>query len=174
MVAYISQYGLHGEISFSQYSDRQVQITSDLETTLQYPDQAWSWGVYQLPVDYTVVDPGERCDLRGLGEQLWSFDDDLGFLTLPGNESATWLNEIQLTGEKGLWGKSLVLFDPNSNFRICATITTRDGSQDHIAEAKFNSPITGSIYFRWLASKETHHSDTLIYSNLFHIKEQSR
>ncbi|XP_055533520.1 uncharacterized protein LOC129723361 [Wyeomyia smithii] len=174
LVAYISQYGLHGEISFSQYSDRQVQIASDLETTLQYPDQAWSWGVYQLPVDYTVVDPVERCDLKSLGEQLWSFDDDLGFLTLPGNESTSWLNDIQLTGEKGLWGKSLVLFDPNSNFRICATITTRDGSQDHIAEARFNSPITGSIYFRWLASKETHHSDTLIYSNLFHIKEQSR
>ncbi|XP_058812526.1 uncharacterized protein LOC131677032 [Topomyia yanbarensis] len=174
LVAYISQHGLHGEISFSQYSEQQVQIVTDLETTLQYPDQAWSWGVYQLPVDYTIVDPRERCELRVLGEQLWSFDDDLGFLTLPGNESTTWLNDIGLTGEKGLWGKSLVLFDPNSNFRICATITTRDGSQDHIAEARFNSPVTGSIYFRWLASKETHHSDTLIYSNLFHIREQSR
>ncbi|XP_038105826.1 uncharacterized protein LOC6051326 [Culex quinquefasciatus] len=174
LVAYISQHGLHGEISFAQYSERQVQITSDLETTLQYPDQAWSWGVYQLPVDYTIVDPGQRCDLRGLGEQLWSFDDDLGFLTLPGNESTSWVNDIPLTGEKGLWGKSLVLYDPNSNFRICATITTRDGSQDHIAEARFNSPVTGSVYFRWLASKESHHSDTLIYSNLFHIREQSR
>lgn len=174
LVAYISQNGLHGEISFSQYSERQVQITSDLETTLQYPDQAWSWGVHQLPVDYTIADPQGRCDPKTLGEQLWSFDDDLGFLTLPGNESTTWLNDIPLTGEKGLWGKSLVLYDPSSNFRICATITTRDGSQDHLAEAKFNSPVTGTIYFRWLASKETHHSDTLIYSNLFHIKEQSR
>ncbi|XP_062551258.1 uncharacterized protein LOC134216338 [Armigeres subalbatus] len=174
LVAYISQFGLHGEISFSQFSDWQVQISSDLETTLQYPDQAWSWGVYQLPVDYTIVDGRERCDVKQLGEQLWSFDDDLGFLTLPGNESVSWLNDIPLTGEKGLWGKSLMLFDPNNGFRVCATITTRDGSQDHIAEARFSSPITGSIYFRWLAAKETHHSDTLIYSNLFHIREQSR
>ncbi|XP_055616039.1 uncharacterized protein LOC129762078 [Toxorhynchites rutilus septentrionalis] len=174
LVAYISQYGLHGEISFSQHTDREVRIVSDLETTLQYPDQGWSWGVHQLPVDYTIVDPKERCELRALGEQLWSFDDDLGFLTLPGNESTSWLNNIPLTGEKGLWGKSLVLYDPNNNFRICATITTRDGSQDHIAEAKFNSPVSGSIYFRWLVSKETHHTDTLIYSNIFHLKAQSR
>ncbi|XP_055586324.1 uncharacterized protein LOC129738996 [Uranotaenia lowii] len=174
LVAYISQNGLHGEISFRQYSNAQVHISSELETTLQYPDQTWSWAIYQFPVDYTVVDPRDRCDLKALGEQLWSFDDDLGFLTLPGNESSTWLSDIPLTGEKGLWGKSLVLYDPNSDFRICATVTTRDGSQDHIAEAKFSSPVAGSIYFRWLAAKESHHSDTLIYSNLVHLREQSR
>uniref|UniRef100_A0A182IXP5 Superoxide dismutase copper/zinc binding domain-containing protein n=1 Tax=Anopheles atroparvus TaxID=41427 RepID=A0A182IXP5_ANOAO len=174
LVAYISQRGLHGEISFSQHNDRQVQIASELETTLQYPDQAWSWGVYQLPVDYTIVDPVERCQVARLGEQLWSFDDDLGYLMLPGNASTTWLNEITLTGEKGLWGKSLVMYDPAANVRICATIVTRDGSQDHLAEARFTSPISGSIYFRWLAAKETNHSDTLIHANLYHTREQSR
>uniref|UniRef100_A0A182WSI4 Superoxide dismutase copper/zinc binding domain-containing protein n=1 Tax=Anopheles quadriannulatus TaxID=34691 RepID=A0A182WSI4_ANOQN len=174
LVAHISQRGLHGEIAFSQHNDRQVLIASDLETTLQYPEQAWSWGVYQLPVDYTIVDPQERCQLARLGEQLWSFDDDLGYLMLPGNESTTWVNDISLTGEKGLWGKSLVLYDPTINVRICATIVTRDGSQDHLAEARFSSPITGSIYFRWLAAKESNHSDTLIHTNLFHIRDQSR
>ncbi|XP_053680518.1 uncharacterized protein LOC128731419 [Anopheles nili] len=174
LVAHISQRGLHGEVSFSQHNDRQVLITSELETTLQYPEQAWSWGVYQLPVDYTIVDPQERCQIARLGEQLWSFDDDLGYLMLPGNESTTWLNDIALTGEKGLWGKSLVLFDAGANVRICATIVTRDGSQDHLAEARFNSPITGSVYFRWLAAKESNHSDTLIHANLFHVREQSR
>uniref|UniRef100_A0A182R615 Superoxide dismutase copper/zinc binding domain-containing protein n=1 Tax=Anopheles funestus TaxID=62324 RepID=A0A182R615_ANOFN len=174
LVAHISQRGLHGEISFAQHNDRQVLITSELETTLQYPEQAWSWGIYQLPVDYTIVDPQERCQISRLGEQLWSFDDDLGYLMLPGNESTTWLNDIALTGEKGLWGKSLVLYDPSINVRICATIVTRDGSQDHLAEARFSSPITGSIYFRWLAAKESNHSDTLIHSNLFHTRDQSR
>uniref|UniRef100_A0A182T233 Uncharacterized protein n=1 Tax=Anopheles maculatus TaxID=74869 RepID=A0A182T233_9DIPT len=70
LVAHISQRGLHGEISFSQHNERQVLIASELETTLQYPEQAWSWGIYQLPVDYTIVDPQERCQIARLGEQL--------------------------------------------------------------------------------------------------------
>lgn len=78
-----------------------------------------------------------------------------------------------ITGREGLWGKSLVLMNPELDFRICATITTRDLNIDHTAEARFHSLIGGSIYFRWLAAKETTHEDTLIYSNLYHLQEYS-
>lgn len=73
-------------------------------------------------------------------------------------------------GDKGIWGKSLVLSNPDNGFKICATITTIEENIDHIAEARFHSPVAGSIFFRWLAAKETDHHDTLIYANLFHVR----
>lgn len=42
-----------------------------------------------------------------------------------------------------------------------------------MAEARFHSEVAGSIYFRWLAAKESDHHDTLIYSNLFHVRNLS-
>lgn len=75
-----------------------------------------------------------------------------------------------LSGEHGIYGKSLVLSNPESGFRICATIVTTEENIDHIAEARFHSPIAGTMYFRWLAAKETNHRDTLIYANLFHVR----
>lgn len=98
LVAYISQHGLHGEIYFSQLNPTTIQIESALETTLQYPDQIWSWGINQLPVDYTDVDPKRRCDDKHLGRQLINFDEKLGYLTMPGNESTMWESDLSLTG----------------------------------------------------------------------------
>lgn len=174
LVAYISQFGLHGEINFSPTAGKTITITTNLETTLQYPEQSWSWGIHQFPVDYTNVHPVRRCELSELGQQILSFDDDLGYLTLPGNETSRWEKEYNLTGETGLWGKSLVLSNPDNGFKICATIITKFTQSDHIAEARFNGPIGGSIYLRWLASKETNHADTLIHSNLYHVQDPTR
>lgn len=41
----------------------------------------------------------ERCDDTKLGKQLLNFDDRLGYLTLPGNESTVWESEYSLTGK---------------------------------------------------------------------------
>lgn len=76
-------------------------------------------------------------------------------------------------GDKGIWGKSLVLSNPENGFRICATINTLEENIDHTAEARFHAPIAGSIFFRWLAAKETDHHDTLIHANLFHVRNTS-
>lgn len=100
LVAYLSQNGLHGEIHFSPIADGFVQIESSLETTLQHPDQIWSWNIHQMPVDYTEVDGNRRCSPSVLGTQLASFDDSLGYLVLPGNESTTWKARINLTGKE--------------------------------------------------------------------------
>lgn len=99
LVAYLSQNGLHGEIHFSQNANGLVQIESSLETTLQHPDQIWSWNVHQLPVDYTEANGIRRCSPQNMGKQLINFDDNLGYLILPGNESSTWNAKIDLTGE---------------------------------------------------------------------------
>lgn len=76
-------------------------------------------------------------------------------------------------GEKGIWGKSLVLTNPENDFIVCATINTIEENIDHTAEARFHAPIAGSIHFRWLAAKETDHHDTLIHANLFHVRNIS-
>lgn len=78
--------------------------------------------------------------------------------------------DFPLTGKNGIFGKSLVLSNLENGFRICATIVTIEENIDHIAEARFHAPIAGSIYFRWLAAKETNHRDTLIYANLLHVR----
>lgn len=64
--------------------------------------------------------------------------------------------------------------NPDNGFRICATITTDDTNVDHIAEARFYSPIGGSIYFRWLVAKESDHRDTLIYTNLYQTQKNGK
>lgn len=173
LIAYLSQHGLHGEITFRQLDSQLVEIQSQLEATLQYPDQVWSWAVRRFPVDYSNTEPDQRCELDRLGAQVLSFDEELDYLVLPGNETSTWQHKMQLIGDRGIWGKSLVLTEVNSNARICATITTIQNSVEHMAEARFNTPIAGSVYFRWLAPTEEAGGDTLIYSDLYHIQDQS-
>lgn len=175
LVAYISQNGLHGEMYFSQTNGGRVIIESTLKTTLQYPEQLWSWAIHQIPIDYTATDSRLRCDPSRMGKELFNFDDSLGYVQLPGNESSTWEApaDVSLTGPRGLWGSSLLL--SSEEFRICATITTQTMDNiEHIAEARFHSPIGGSIYFRWLAATESAQRDTLIYTNLFHLTEFSQ
>lgn len=60
-----------------------------------------SWGVHQNPIDYSIVDPVERCDLDHIGPQIINLDDVLGFLILPSNESSSWNDvKLNLTGKK--------------------------------------------------------------------------
>jgi hypothetical protein len=73
-----------------------VQVKTLLETTIQYPEQSWTWTVHQNPIDYSIIDPVERCDIEQTGPQVVGLDDVLGFLLLPGNESSVW-NDIKLS-----------------------------------------------------------------------------
>lgn len=103
LIAYLSQHGLHGEISFKPIAGQpgKVRIQSDLQATLQYPDQTWSWALHQLPVDYSDVDATRRCANERLGKQLINLDETLGQLTMPGNESVEWDTELALSGNTG-------------------------------------------------------------------------
>lgn len=169
MRAYISQHGLHGEIEFSQKAESVVSIRTNLKTTLEYPEQVWQWTIHEFPVDYSEIDE-ERCEQSKLGNEVIKLTEELGFLTLPEKERTEFESKNNLTGKIGFWGKSLVLVSPETNHRICANIVSNDRSVERVAFAKFNSPIAGTIYFRWIASKEFDHTDTFVQTDLYNVK----
>lgn len=103
LVAYVSQHGLHGEFHFVQQNDNSIEIRSKLETTLQYPDQIWSWSIHEMPVDYSEVNPNRRCHPTNFAKPIIEFDSHLGYLMLPGNESTVWNVPSDITGKFNLF-----------------------------------------------------------------------
>lgn len=100
--------------------------------------------------------------------------DLLGPLTLPGNESiGIEVSNISLTGEKGLWGKGLILKDTYSSRIICASITVLERNAEKNAVARFQGSIAGSVWFRWLGGNAGDSTtDTIIYADLYHTAKQ--
>lgn len=177
MVAQISQRGVSGQVKFRSLGsvDAPVSIVTDLEETLQYPEQTFSWAIRSYPVDYSQVDPKVRCQLNDeiLGPEQVNFDEELGYLAIPENKTTRYTtSSISLTGAKGIWGKSLVLY--NDDVVICATITAKDAALEHSAESRFLGPIVGSIHFRWLAGKSSERAETLIYAKLQHTEKNTQ
>ncbi|RZC33023.1 uncharacterized protein BDFB_010701, partial [Asbolus verrucosus] len=164
--SYISDYGLHGTISFKKI-DSGIKIITDLNTTLEYPNQVWSWSVVEFPVDYSDLE--NRCDGAKLGKSLVNLDEIYGYLILPDNKTTEFTtNDLKINGNLGIYGKSILLREVESNKKICATITIVDKSQEKIAVARFNSPISGNVYFRWFSTKDNH-SDMLIMTDLYQV-----
>lgn len=175
-MALISQRGVSGQVKFRSLGsvDAPVTIVTELEETLQYPEQTFSWAIRSYPVDYSQVDPNIRCQLNDqvLGPEQHNFDEELGYLSMPENKTSRYTtSSITLSGPKGIWGKSLVLY--NDDVVICATITSKDATLEHSAESRFNGQIGGSIHFRWLASRSSEHAETLIYAKLQHTQKGS-
>lgn len=171
-MAHVSQRGVSGQVKFRSLGSRDAPVTilTELEETLQYPEQTFSWAIRTLPVDYSVIDPSRRCSLELLGDEQYNFDEELGYLSIPENKTSRYTtSNITLSGPRGIWGKSLVLY--NDDVVICATITAKDASLEHSAEARFLGPVLGSIHFRWLVSKSSEHAETLLYAKLRHTKE---
>ena len=88
------------------------------------------------------------------------------------------LDNMDLTGKDGIWGHSFVLEGP-SRSRICATIDiangiTKEKYNSLAAEARFNSPVAGSVWFFMLENKLTGYVETKIFTNLFHVGENSK
>lgn len=99
LIAYLSQQGLHGELTFLQLNETHTLIRAQLETTLQYPDQVWSWSVREYPVDYTLIDGEERCrHVSDFSAVVHNLVEPLGYLVLPDNSSAEWLTTLPLFG----------------------------------------------------------------------------
>ena len=88
------------------------------------------------------------------------------------------LDNIELTGEEGIWGHSFVLEGP-SRTRICATIDLGKGNSKEkytsvAAEARFNSPVAGSVWFFMLENRLTGSVETKVFTNLFHVGENTK
>lgn len=164
--SYISEHGLHGTITFTKVSDG-IKITTDLSVTLQYPNQAWSWTINQFPIDYTNLE--NRCDDSKTGKALINLDDIYGYLILPDNMTSELITQdLKVNGDGGLYGKSIVLQNLDTNTKICASIVMLNKNDEKTAIARFNSPISGNVYFRWFSTKDNH-SDMLITTDLYHV-----
>ncbi|XP_012281553.1 uncharacterized protein LOC105700357 [Orussus abietinus] len=172
LAAYVSSGGLHGEIWFESSSKDGVKIRLALQTTLQYPDQQWLWSVMEFPVEYTMTNG--RCDERRLGDTVLDLTELVGPLEMPGNETGVVeVPGLSLAGEKGLWGKSLLLRDTYSPRVICASITVLDKNAEKLAEARFFGAVAGTVWFRWLGGQAGDNtSDTIIYANLHHVSNR--
>jgi hypothetical protein len=42
-------------------------------------------------------------------------------------------------------------------------------ADEKVAEAKFFSPIAGSVFLRWVGSHHSGSTDTLLHANLYHV-----
>ncbi|KAL3268164.1 hypothetical protein HHI36_007291 [Cryptolaemus montrouzieri] len=168
--SYISDEGLHGIITFTKNNQNELKIETNLETTLQYPSQIWSWSVNEFPVDYTKTE--NRCEQETLGKALVNLDDVLGYLILPDNKTTEYTtNNLTVKGDIGIYGKSILFKNVDTNRRMCASITMVDKTKEKTAVARFNSPISGQVYFRWFSTKDNH-SDMLITTDLYHVRNK--
>lgn len=167
--SYLSEEGLHGTITFTKLQDS-IKITTDLTTTLQYPNQVWSWYVMEFPVDYTELE--NRCDSSKLGRRLVNLEDTFGYLILPENQTVEYTTpELKLTGPLGLYGKSILLRNVETRRQICASLTMVNKTIERTAVARFSSPVAGSVYFRWFSIGDNH-SDVLITTDLYHVRNK--
>ncbi|XP_056632651.1 uncharacterized protein LOC130442509 [Diorhabda sublineata] len=165
--SYISAKGLHGTITFTKYQD-EIRINTNLEATLEYPTQIWSWYVTEFPVDYSLIEG--RC--QNLGKKLLSMQDTFGYLILPDNQTAVYVTrELTINGALGLYGKGLYFKNEDTSEVICSSITMVDKEKEKIAVARFNSPIAGNVYFRWFSTKDNH-TDMLITTDLYHVRNK--
>ncbi|XP_022918484.2 uncharacterized protein [Onthophagus taurus] len=165
--SYISSQGLHGTISFIYHQNKTVILKTDLELTLQYASQTLSWYLMEFPVDYSTIE--NRCSSEKLGKKLINFDEIFGYLILPDNntiEIAT--NKLDLTGIKGLYGKSLLLKNLETNSYACSSITLVDKVLEKTAVARFYTPIAGMVSFRWFSTKNNN-KEMLISTDLYRV-----
>ncbi|VEN46002.1 unnamed protein product, partial [Callosobruchus maculatus] len=107
---------------------------------------------------------------RKLGKRLVNLEDLFGYLLIPDNSTTEFTtDQIHFTGPTGLYGKSLLLMNVETNGVICASILMVDKSKENSATARFSSPVSGNVHFRWLQSNDTSHSDLMITADLYHV-----
>jgi Cu/Zn superoxide dismutase len=190
LAAHFSQHGVSGTVTFHQGTGQEgdeaegkVVLTARLSVAEEYAGE-YSWGVYEFPVDHREADP---CHSRWLGRSpVVNLDEVLGRLQLPpppaeeGGSSdgviATYTDALELggTGKNGLWGRSLVLEGP-SKTRVCATIMPKEEEATKVSEARFASPVAGSVWFMSVDRRaEGAGVETRVLSDMFHVRGKSK
>lgn len=175
LVSHLSQHSVTGSITFTQLRPGEpVSIKADLKVAREYKGE-YSWGIYEFPIDYTQE---EYCHSRLLGRKpILNFDTSLNKLPLDEAEASEdpiisasleyTSSELNLTGNGAVWGRGLVLEGP-SRSRTCGSLMpVGKGIQLRSAEARFTSPVAGSV---WFTSNGNHSSaETNIFTNLVHV-----
>ena len=167
---HLSQNGVRGTVNFHQEDGGTgpVHIRVDLSATTSDFEGEYTWGIYQFPIDYSVQD---YCHSRMVGRRpLIDLSEKVGQLTLTSGaqQPQTFVSEeMSLVGKDGIWGRSLILEGP-SKARICGTVSPVDSSLLKIGEARFTSPIAGTIWFTSLSKGDS--VEIKILTNLFHVQ----
>lgn len=105
------------------------------------------------------------------GDEIINLDDTFGYLIIPDNNTAEFTStDLEMTGDKGLYGKSLLLKNVETHGRMCASLIIVDKTVEKTAVARFNTPVSGSVYFRWILTKNNQ-SDMLITTDLYHVRD---
>lgn len=186
LTSHISQHGIHGEITFYQdplidgsLINRTVYVTVNLYHKIEKTEnETWTWYISEFPVDYSIVNGDERCNKELIGNSIHNLDNLFGPIVFVKEETHTYFefetyHEVfALTGADGVWGRSLTLLGPNRQ-KACGTITVTDDYEERVAEARFQSPIAGSVYFRWAGSHRSNVTDNVIFTNLVHVTNRT-
>ena len=177
--AHLSQHSVTGKISFTQSRPGAlVEIKADLKVSREYKGE-YSWGIYEFPIDYSKED---FCHSRMLGRRpILNFDTSLNKLPLDEAEASETevisvsleyqYAELNLTGSNAVWGRALVLEGP-SRSRICSSLMPESMENLRSAEARFTSPIAGSVWFTSFGSGET--VESKIFTNLVHVSGEMK
>lgn len=185
-MAEFNQGGVVGTITFSRLDNGSTQINTSFTS-----GNFSGWHVHVYPADYTD-DPATRCggfgtgphydptgryDAAGenytlvcnmsnpLGCEAGDFSGKFGPL-MHGEFSFIDSDPIlQLSGQYGIVGRSVVIHAPDNSRIACANIILEDDTPQ-IFVATFLGPVAGSIYFR--QSQEDPEVGTFIHAKLFH------
>lgn len=161
--ALLSQHGVTGSVIFSP-DEESTHVRVNLNASESYAGE-YSWGIYEFPINYESPD---YCNSRMLGRKpMINLVNLFGDLILPGESKEFTTESIPMSGPQSIWGRSLVLEGP-SRSRICGTIVP--SKEFKTWEARFTSPIAGSVWFTSLSGGEEEHIETRILSNLYHVQ----
>jgi len=167
LVASFSQRGVKGDVRFLQLETGKVGVKVDLEVAEESGGD-YSWGIYEFPIDYTEED---YCHSRYLGNRpRINLEDLLGKISLPTQKPLIRsVENVTLFGADSIWSTSLVLITPGRE-RLCAAILPLvDDSQVQLYEARFNTPVAGSVFFHTLTFNGS--TETKILTNLYNVGE---
>uniref|UniRef100_A0A1B6GD08 Superoxide dismutase copper/zinc binding domain-containing protein n=1 Tax=Cuerna arida TaxID=1464854 RepID=A0A1B6GD08_9HEMI len=170
LIARFSSHGVHGYTRFTQ-ARGQVEVTSELTWTKDDPwPEVIAWTIHKFPVDHRLLE--DRCTEARIGPHILSLDDTFGPVSLNGTVTATNTTDVlSLIGPSGVWGQSVVL-DLGNGELACSTLMPDGRTSIRMAEARFNGPVAGSVYFQWLGSSGD--TDSAIFTDLYHTHRMAR
>ncbi|RZF36952.1 hypothetical protein LSTR_LSTR004640 [Laodelphax striatellus] len=170
--ARFSENGLEGEVILVQDKGSSlVYIHSEFNYLGNLDNVTWEWTIRQFPVDYTELT--QRCDPKKLGSLMVELNTIIGPPVVNDTVDVTGsVDVIPLIGTHGLWGRSM-LIQSSSGVLACSTLVPAGNTSVKVAEARFNGPVSGSVYFEWVGSSLTGSTDALIFVDLHHTKQRS-
>lgn len=181
--AEFDQGGVVGTITFARLENGSTQINTSFTS-----GNFSGWHVHNFPADYTD-DPAVRCQNSGTGphydpnsrNQGGNYTTDCAGNSslceagdLSGKFGALQLGEnsfidndplLQLTGQYGIIGRSVVIHKSGGARIACANIILRNDSP-RIFVATFVGPVAGTVYFR--QSQARPEVGTFIHAKLFY------